>query len=504
MKIREIFEGIDLIKVDGDMDREISAVCYDSRQVKNGSIFVAVKGLKSDGHNFLNDAVEKGARAVVVENNSRLPTPDSRLPTIISVPDSRKALALISDRFYCHPSEGMSIIGITGTNGKTTTSYLINSILGVEGFKTGIVGTIDYRFNGEIIPAPHTTPESLDLHSLFKRMADRKVKYCVMEVSSHSLELDRVYGTRFETGVFTNLTQDHLDFHGTMERYFDAKARLFRRYGLKKAAVNIDDPYGRRLLKDINAGRVLTYGIEERADVMARDVSLSMRGLNFFADTPAGRFEIGSGLMGRHNVYNILAAISTCLLEGFSNESIAKGVMLLDAVPGRLENIDEGQDFTVLVDYAHTDDALKNVLDAVRGLPHNKIFTVFGCGGERDRGKRPLMGRVGVEYSDFAIITSDNPRSEDPAKIIEDIERGILTGWQISKPVNWTKIPDRREAIEFAVSRALGGDIVVIAGKGHEDYQILRDRKIHFDDREVAREAIRKGTRAPVTRAPEK
>ncbi len=513
MKLREIFKGIDLIKVDGDMDREISAVCCDSRKTENDSVFVAVKGLKVNGHDFLSDAIKRGAKALVVENNimgrghgsgvreKLAPCPPKQvrgrlLPlapdvTYITVPDSRKALALMSDRFYGRPSEDMSIIGITGTNGKTTTSYLISSIIEAEGFKTGIVGTIDYRFDGEIIPAPNTTPESLDLHGLFRKMSDRKVKYCVMEVSSHSLELDRVYGTRFETGVFTNLTRDHLDFHNTMEMYFGAKARLFREYGLKKAVINIDDPYGRRLLNDVKADRVLSYGIEERADVMARDISISRKGLKFICDAPSGKFEVESRLIGRHNVYNILAAIAAAILEGFSRESIEKGVLSLDAVSGRLEKIEEGQDFTVLVDYAHTDDALKNVLNAARGLPHNKIFSVFGCGGDRDRGKRPLMGRIGAEYSDFAIITSDNPRSEDPNKIMEEIEKGILDNRQVSKPVNWTKIPDRRKAIEFAISRASGEDIVIIAGKGHEDYQILGDRKIRFDDREVAKEAIR-------------
>lgn len=493
MKIKEIFKEVDLINVNGSMEREISSVYYDSRKVNDGSLFVAIKGLKSDGHNFLNDAVGRGANAVVVENNSRLPTPDSRLPTIVTVSDSRKALALISANFYRHPSRDMSVIGITGTNGKTTTSYLINSILKVNGFKSGLIGTIDYRFDGEIIPSSHTTPESLDLQQLFKRIAGGGGKYCVMEVSSHSLELDRVYGTRFETGVFTNLTQDHLDFHGNLEKYFHAKARLFKEYGLKKVVINIDDPYGRRLIKDTKSEKILTYGIKEDADIKADNINISINGLKFTVYTPTGKLNIESRLLGIHNIYNILASVSTAILEGLSEESIIKGILSLDTVPGRLEGINEGQDFTVLVDYAHTDDALKNVIKAAREIPHNKITVVFGCGGDRDRGKRPLMGKAAVGYSDFAIVTSDNPRSEEPSKIIEEIEKGIKTEDRRQKTEDrYIKIPDRREAIEYAINNASKGDIVIIAGKGHEDYQIFRDKKIHFDDREVAREAIRK------------
>ena len=495
MKIQEIFKEVDLINVNGSMDREISSVYYDSRKVDNGSLFVAIKGLKSDGHNFLGEAIKRGAKAVVVENGYQQSVIRDRLSetTCISVRDSRKALALISANFYGHPSREMSVIGITGTNGKTTISYLINSILKVNGFKTGLIGTIDYRFDGEIIPSSHTTPESLDLQQLFKRIAGNGGKYCVMEVSSHSLELDREYGTRFETGVFTNLTQDHLDFHGNLEKYFHAKARLFKEYGLKKGVINIDDPYGRRLIKDVKSEKILTYGIKEDADVKADDVNISINGLKFTANTPIGKLNIESRLLGMHNIYNILASVSTAILEGLSEESIIKGILLLDTVPGRLEGINEGQDFTVLVDYAHTDDALKNVLNAAREIPHNRIMVVFGCGGDRDRGKRPLMGKAAVEYSDFAIITSDNPRSEEPSKIIDEIEKGMGTEDRGQRTENrYIKIPDRREAIEYAINNASKGDIVIIAGKGHEDYQIFRDKKIHFDDREVAREAIRK------------
>ena len=392
----------------------------------------------------------------------------------------------------------MPVIGITGTNGKTTISYLINSILKVNGFKTGLIGTIDYRFNGEIIPSSHTTPESLDLQMFFKRVVNGGGKYCVMEVSSHSLELDRVYGTSFETVVFTNLTQDHLDFHGTLEKYFNVKARLFKEYGLKKAVINIDDPYGRRLISDTKSEKILTYGIKEDADVKADNISLSIDGLKFIANTSIGKLKIESRLIGMHNVYNILAAISAAILEGLTRKNIIEGVLSVDVVSGRMERINEMQDFTVIVDYAHTDDALKNVLKAAREIPHNRITVVFGCGGDRDRGKRPLMGKVAIEYSDFVIITSDNPRSEEPLKIIEEIEKGIkqwsVVSGQWSVDDRYIKIPDRREAIEFAINNASKGDIVIIAGKGHEDYQIFKDKKIHFDDREVAREAIRKAT----------
>jgi UDP-N-acetylmuramoyl-L-alanyl-D-glutamate--2,6-diaminopimelate ligase len=512
MKIQEVLKGVNLINAKGSMDIEISSVTYDSRMVDEGSLFVAIKGLKSDGHNFVREAIKKGAKTVVVEKGlwggdlkSEIRNPKSEI-TYISVPDSRKALALISAEFYGHPSRKMSIIGITGTNGKTTTSYLINSILNVNGFKTGLIGTIDYRFDGEVIPSSHTTPESIDLQRFFKRVVDGGGRYCVMEVSSHSLELDRVYGTRFETGVFTNLTQDHLDFHGNLEKYFSAKARLFREYGLKDAVINIDDPYGRRLIKDTRADKILTYGIKEDADVKADGINLSTEGIKFTVNSPIGRLNIESRLLGMHNIYNILASVSTAILDGFSKESIIEGILSVDSVPGRLEGVNEGQDFTVLVDYAHTDDALKNVLSAARELPHNRIIVVFGCGGDRDRGKRPLMGRVAVGYSDFAIITSDNPRSEDPLKIIDEIEEGIkqwsVVSGQWSVDRRYIKIPDRREAIEFAINNSSKGDILIIAGKGHEDYQIFKDKKIHFDDREAAREAIRKRhqiTRTPVT-----
>lgn len=503
MKIKDIFEGLALVKeIEGDLDKEITSICCDSRKVENGSLFVAIRGFKSDGRVYFNDVIKKGAKAVVTENNvlgKKGVSPNGTAITCISVHDTRKALALLSAKFYGYPSKKISVIGITGTNGKTTTSYLLESVLKINHFKTGRVGTIDYRFNGEIIPASHTTPESIDLQYLLKRMADSNVKYCVMEVSSHSLELERVYGMRFETGIFTNLTQDHLDFHGTEEKYFTAKEKLFKEYGLKKAVINTDNGYGKRLLKDINAGEILTYGIEEKADVIARDIYNSIDGLRFFVDTPAGEFRIESRLIGKYNVYNILAAVSAGILEELPRENIIKGIFSVNSIPGRLETIDEGQDFTVLVDYAHTDDALKNVLKSAKELPHNKLIVVFGCGGDRDRGKRPLMGRVGVEHSDFAIITSDNPRSEEPLKIIEEIEAGVLDTHSMDdllgaeiRSQRYIRIPDRREAIEFSINKASKGDIVIIAGKGHEDYQIFRDKRIHFDDREIAREEIRK------------
>ncbi|MEK6589450.1 MAG: UDP-N-acetylmuramoyl-L-alanyl-D-glutamate--2,6-diaminopimelate ligase [Nitrospinota bacterium] len=498
MKIKEIFDGIELIHLKGSLDKEISSICYDSRNVKNGSLFVAIKGLRFNGHDFLHEVIKKGAKAVVVENeilNTRGVNSNGTDITYIGVYDSRKTLACISAIFYRHPSREMSVIGITGTNGKTTTSYLINSILGMNGYRTGIIGTIDYRFNGEVIPSSHTTPESLDLQGLLRKMADKGVRYCVMEVSSHSLELERVYGMRFETGIFTNLTQDHLDFHGSLEKYFEAKSRLFRDYGLKKAVINIDDQYGRRLIRDTGAESVLTYSIGGEADVAARDISVSFNGLHFFIDTPLGGLPIESRLIGRHNIYNILASVSAAILEGLSKESILKGILSVDTIPGRLERIEEGQDFMVLVDYAHTDDAMKNILTTARELPHNKLIVVFGCGGDRDRGKRPLMGKVGVMNSDLAIVTSDNPRGEDPLKIIEEIEHGIKGSGFDDKGMRYVKIPDRRKAIEFSVSRASRGDIVVIAGKGHENYQIFGDKRIHFDDREVVREAIKKRVR---------
>ena len=489
-----------MVKVAGNLDVETTGIEYDSRKIKRGSIFVAIKGSHQDGVEFIEEAVENGAVAVVVEEEkakkdaskkSFILDNKGKLTTAITVEDSRKTLAALSADFFGNPSRELDVIGITGTNGKTTVAYLIESILKSAGRKTGLLGTINYRFGDKTIPARQTTPESLDLQKMLREMADIKIDTCVLEVSSHSLILNRVYKTDFSVGVFTNLTQDHLDFHQNKEKYFKAKEKLFTEYNLKKAVINIDDSYGERILTK-TAAEVMTVGIKGKGDIQAKNIKTSMDGITFIALTPKGNIEIVSRLFGCHNVYNILFAIGSALALGLSLEEIKRGVYALSDVPGRSQRIDEGQNFTVLVDYAHTDDALKNTIKAARDLANRKIITVFGCGGNRDQDKRPKMGEVAGRYSDFTIITSDNPRNEDPARIAKSIETGIK---KVVDARKYCVILDRKQAIDRAIQMAGKDDIVIIAGKGHEDYQVFRDRRIHFDDLETAKEIIKKLSR---------
>ncbi len=481
-------------------DREVREIVHDSRKTRGGSLFVAVRGFHADGHQFIPHAIRQGAVAVVAEvwKGVRTDTP------VILVPDSRVALARLAAAFYVHPSRRLKLIGITGTNGKTTTSYLVKSIIEAAERVSGLIGTIDYRIGDRIYPAPNTTPESLDLQRLLAEMVERRAGYCVMEVSSHALELKRTEECVFEAAAFTNLTQDHLDFHGDMESYFRAKLRLFAGLSPKASAViNMDDARAPEIIKATKA-KVITTGLSERADVRpAGDIGHEIAGLSFPVATPSGTFTVRSPLMGRHNAYNILSAIGIGTALGFTIDDIARGIKNMKAVPGRMEKVDEGQPFSVLVDYAHTEDALVRLLEAVREVAPKKVITLFGCGGDRDRTKRPRMGRAALMGSDIVVVTSDNPRSEDPAAIIREVEAGMAeAGVRMSsadthpgaargkKP--YFVIPDRFEAIETAVRMAMPGDVVVLAGKGHEDYQIIGDTKIHFDDREAARTAIRK------------
>ena len=478
--------------------REVTDLVQDSRRASPGAVFVAVRGYHSDGHQFIPQAVRQGAAAVVAEENAPVDAYTDVL--VIRVPDSRRALARLAARFYDHPSRRLALAGITGTNGKTTTSYLVKSIVEAAGHTAGLIGTIDYRIGETVYPAPNTTPESLDLQKLLAEMAGRGAQYCVMEVSSHALALGRTDGCEFRAAAFTNLTQDHLDFHGTMEAYFQAKLLLFA--GLAPdavAVVNRDDARADDIIANTRA-RVITFGFSDKADVRpAGPVGHGLGGLNFTAATPSGAVTIASPLVGRHNISNILTAAGIGLALGFSREAIAAGIRNMKAVPGRMEMINEGQTFGVVVDYAHTEDALVRLLEAVREVASKRVITVFGCGGDRDRTKRPKMGAAAVRGSDVVIVTSDNPRNEDPLVIIGEIENGMAAGGvRLSTPhaaaagggVPYLVIPDRAEAIAAAVSLAAPGDIVVLAGKGHEDYQIVGEVKHHFDDREKARAAI--------------
>lgn len=489
MKLKELLKNLREFAVDGSEDTEISDIQYDSRAVGKGSIFVAIKGEKTDGNLFIPSAIANGA-AVVVSDEVRV----LEKITTVKVPNAREAMARLSAAFYGEPVGKLKLIGVTGTNGKTTTSFLVESILREAGLNPGVVGTINYRYGGKVLPAPNTTPESLDLQRLLRDMVNNSVKAVVMEVSSHALAQDRVAGCAFDAAIFTNLTQDHLDYHATMENYFAAKMRLFTDLiGEGRAAViNMDDAVGEALSRK-TAGRVIGYGLKGKAGVSVypRDISLGVQGIIGTLETSSGDIRIKSPLIGEFNLYNILAAVGAAVGLGISTDAIEKGIEALSNVPGRLEPVHAGQKFTILVDYAHTPDALERVLSAIRELSDKRIITVFGCGGNRDRGKRPVMGRIAVEYSDQVIITSDNPRTEDPMKIIEDIKAGIgrATGRSTLQV-----IPDRREAIKAAIDNAGDDDVVLLAGKGHEDYQITGNEKMHFDDREEAAKAVREGT----------
>ncbi|OQW37045.1 MAG: UDP-N-acetylmuramoyl-L-alanyl-D-glutamate--2,6-diaminopimelate ligase [Nitrospira sp. SG-bin1] len=499
MTLATLLQGLDervkILDCQGDMGVSVGAITDDSRAASPHSLFVAVKGERVDGHDFIPVAIRGGIAALV----SQEPVTGVRLP-FVRVDDSRKALGLLASHFYGDPSSHLRMIGVTGTNGKTTTSYVCKALLEALGRSVGLIGTVAYQIGARTIPATHTTPGSLELQRLLAEMVAGGCATAVMEVSSHALAQDRTSGCEYDVAVFSNLTQDHLDFHKTMEEYFEAKLKLFTglkggRKSNKRGIVNIDDPYGKRIV-GLCPAPVWTYALKAKADLRAEAVRLSLQGTTFIAATPAGSFPIESHLVGEHNVYNLLAAIGVALHEGATPEQIRQAVAKVMNVPGRFERVMAGQPFTVAVDYAHTEDALVRLLTAAQALKTGRIITVFGCGGDRDRGKRPRMGEAAVHYSDVVILTSDNPRTEDPLSIIDQVEVGVLEALRQRPHVQYRKVPDRREAIEEAVREAQRADMVLIAGKGHEDYQILGTKKIHFDDREVARDAIeRLGTR---------
>jgi len=477
----------------------VSSIEYDSRRVEPGALFVAIWGFVTDGHAFIGKAVQAGAAAALVEKS----TGSGAIPEIV-VPDTRECLGLVAHEFYGRPSERLEVHGITGTNGKTTTTYLLDSIFREAGRLTGVVGTLGYRLGDRVTVGDRTSPESLDLARLLASMLEADVEVVTMEVSSHALKLSRAAGTKFDTATFTNLSRDHLDFHGSLEEYARAKRILFdllEGSGGKRGAtaiINGDDPFGSELALGLrSSGRVevLTYGMGG-GEVTASDVRTTPSGTSARFHSPAGDFDANLALISGFNVMNALAATSVAVSRGVSLDAIAAGLARVEKVEGRLELVDAGQDFTIVVDYAHTPDALGQVLDGLAELPAGKIITVFGCGGDRDRGKRPMMGEIAVRNSDIVIVTSDNPRTEDPSGIIEEVLAGAedalagAAGAGDLSPGVLEAITSRREAIRRAIELAGPGDIVLIAGKGHEDYQILGDREIHFDDREEAREAV--------------
>lgn len=491
----ELFRSLpEATLVSGSWDVPVRGIVYDSRRVEPGFLFVCIEGFHVDGHLYAEEALKNGACCLVVQRPLPLP-PET---TCVQVADTRSALAVLAANYYDHPSRWLRMIGVTGTNGKTTTAYLIESILKASGKHPGLLGTISNRLDQENFETNHTTPEAVELQELLACMRKRCADYVVMEVSSHALALERVKECAFDVAVFTNLTQDHLDFHGDLGHYLRSKARLFA--GLeqgsqkepKYAVINIDDPH-HSALKEVTNVPVVYYGRDVRADVRATNVRVAASGAAFQVCYPGGSFQLNLKLTGLFSVYNALAACAVGLQENLEPGVICQALESLEGVPGRFERVDEGQDFTVVVDYAHTPDGLENVLVTAREITSNRLITVFGCGGDRDRSKRPLMGEVAARHSDLVIITSDNPRSEDPLKIISEIEPGV----QKAGRANYYVQPFRYRAIEAGIALACPGDVVLIAGKGHEDYQIIGDKVLSFDDRLVARQIL-KGASVPV------
>ena len=490
MKLADLINEIDAIAATGQLEANALDVTHDSRECERGSVFAAIRGEKTDAHKFISEAVGRGAVAVISES----PCQNENAPAWIQVSDARAALAASSAAVHEHPSRRLKLVGITGTNGKTTTAHLVDSIIRASEGTSAMFGTIAHRVGNESTVAANTTPESSDIQRMLSRAVAMGCRSAVMEVSSHAIELHRADALKFAVAVFTNLTRDHLDYHGTIEEYFAVKAKLFNGAlgsGPGTSVINVDDEHGRALFRMAKGDRI-SYGFGNRTDVGTDDFKLSAEGLRFTASTPAGNIEIASALVGRFHVYNILAAVATGLALGAGLEDIARGVADCRTVHGRFEQVALNGfgrlPFTVFVDYAHTDDALKNVLQTAREVAGEaRVITVFGCGGDRDKTKRGPMGEIAASLSDVAIVTSDNPRAEDPEAIIEDIEVGLKKVLR-----QYIKLTNRREAISCAINEARDGDVVLIAGKGHETYQIIGEQRIHFDDHEVAREAIKK------------
>lgn len=506
MELMKLLEGVEIRRIVGEARKEIRGIAYHSKQVEKGFLFAAIRGIQVDGHCFIQEAIERGAEAILLEEGF-----ERGDRTLIFVPNSRQALARVASTFYGDPSNRLTLLGITGTNGKTTTSFLLESILKRAGYGVGVIGTINYRYGQKVVPALNTTPESLDLQRILWEMSQEGISHVIMEVSSHGLDLDRVYGCQFDGAIFTNFTSDHLDYHQTLERYFESKRKLFRdslqksRKPDRFAVTNADDPKGEEIVRGIDLP-VLRYGLGSSCDFSATRVDLTFEGISCEIRTPQGGFSLTSKLIGRFNLYNLLAAITAGFGMGLPSEILKEGVEAVEGISGRFEKVANPKSIHVIVDYAHTRDALERVLLALKDtLVHTsrnrgRLITVFGCGGDRDRTKRPLMGEVAGKYSDLVVLTSDNPRTEDPLAIIAEVEKGLETlsleelnpkgmdHWRLQK--GYVKVPDRREAIRMAIRLARAEDTVLIAGKGHEDYQIIGKTKIPFDDRIEARKAL--------------
>ena len=485
MKAKELIKSLDTVKSCCSLkDFEVKGISCNSKTVGKDFIFVAIKGNHQDGSEFIDEAIENGAKAIVIDTGSAGFAGQKAGVYFIKVKDARRALANLAGDFYGNPSGKIKVVGVTGTNGKTTITYLIEALLKEAGAHPAVIGTINYRFKNKEIPSKNTTPGPIELESMLACMLKEGISYVAMEVSSHALDQDRTMGIKFHSAIYTNLTQDHLDYHKTLKDYFLAKAKLFKAIGSDAfAVINNDDKYSAKL-KTSTKARIVTYGIKNKSQVMAKNIKFDVMGTEF--ELAAGKLKANFKLklIGKHNVYNILAAVAWGLNEGIDINTIKSSMESFSLVPGRLERVDAGTGFSIFVDYAHTEDALKNILFSLRLLSKKRIIVVFGCGGDRDKTKRPKMGRVVSELADYAIITSDNPRSEDPLRIIEDIRGGMLKK-------NYSVIPERLEAIKRSLSIARQGDVVLVAGKGHENYQILKDKALHFDDRKAIRECLK-------------
>ena len=473
-QLQDIVKTLQAPQVTGNAAVEILDITADSRAVKAGSLFIALDGATVDGHNYVNKAIEAGAVAVLVSK----PVEVSDDICVITVEDTRTAMMACVPYFFDYPANSMRMIGVTGTNGKTTTSHMIRHILKAQGYKVGVIGTVHIMIGDTSYPIHNTTPDVVDLQHILHQMVEEGVTHCVMEVSSHALALGRVSGVEYDTAVFTNLTQDHLDFHKTFENYLAAKCKLFEQVSEpdqtksgKGAVINIDDAYGHRVVEKTKAP-IITYSIDGNGTLNAHDVDMTPKSSRYTVSYDGHDYTVAMNTTGLFNVYNTLAAIGACLLEGIS-----------------MEDIDKALKFAVVVDYAHTPDGLENILQTAKAIQENRIIVVFGCGGDRDATKRPIMGRIAAQYGDVVYVTSDNPRTEDPVQIVKDVEAGVKEG--LREGSHYEVIVDRREAIQHAIQNAKPGDIVLIAGKGHEDYQILKDKTIHFDDREEARAALK-------------
>lgn len=493
MNLSDLLQGYECKLINGDKFKVVESIEYSSREVNKNSLFVAIKGEKLDGHRYISDAVNRGAGVIVVEDSAGEKQPES--VTIVEVKDSLDALAYLSSKYYGDPTNDIRVTAVTGTNGKTTITYILESICTGENQIVGVIGTINYRYNNRQYPSSLTTPLSKELQHMFFEMKESGVQHVVVEASSHALDKKRLDYSNIDCAVFTNLTQDHLDYHKDIGSYFLAKKRLFSNVlahsckDNKIAVSNYDDPYGKKIVEGFD-GNILFYSIDNPvADIYAKDIQISTDGIKARAVTPAGEVEINSELLGRHNLSNILASVACAVGAGVSADDIAKGIATLKNVPGRLQRVSNSKGINIFVDYAHTPDALGNVLVSVKSLCRGRLIVVFGCGGDRDKEKRPMMGTVAAEVADIVIVTSDNPRSEDPEKIILDIENGIKQAGL--KQHEYFMITDRYEAILKSVQISEENDTIVVAGKGHEDYQIIGNQKIHFDDKQACERALK-------------